>query len=127
MSIPLNILDEYAKIISYKQAKCLYESKLNKKYTKIIYKGTEYQNKNSFAICLNKDMLNEAGITVSKALARYVTKHNLQYNCINEGVYLYTPLVDNYISLLENLMSDGISKKTLCENVDKHTAEYLQN
>lgn len=126
-NIPLNILDEYAKVLSYKQAKKLYESKINEKYKKVIYKGSEYQNKNSFSICLSNDMLNEAGINVNTALARYVDKHQLQYNCIKEGVKLYTPLVDNYISLLEHLMSDGITKKTLCENVDESTKAYLQN
>ena len=77
--IPLHILDEYAKVLSYKQAKKLYESKLQEKFKKVIYKGTEYQNKNSFCVYLNNNILNEANISVNTVLARYVSKHGLQF------------------------------------------------
>jgi len=38
-NIPLQILDEYAKSLTNKQAKMLYEHKLNKKYKKQLNEG----------------------------------------------------------------------------------------
>ena len=106
-NIPLNILDEYAKTISSKQVKMLYESKCNKKFKKALYENMKYQNDNSFSIYLNDFTLDEAHSSVDKALVRYVRKHKLQYNKVSDGVYFYTPLEENYISLLENLVQDG--------------------
>lgn len=126
-NIPLQVLDEYAKSISYKQAKRLYEAKCDNTYKKKIYKGTQYQNKNSFSIYLDNFVLNEANISVNKALSRYVCKHNLQYNIVKEGVYFYTPLADNYMSLLENLVNDGIDKNALIQEVDESTSAYIKN
>lgn len=126
-NIPLHILDEYAKSISYKQAKRLYEAKCDNTYKKKIYKGTQYQNKNSFSVYLDNFVLNEANLTVNKALSRYVNKHCLQYNIVKEGLYLYTPLADNYMSLLEHLVKDGVSKEALSQDVDEGTSSYIQN
>lgn len=125
--IPLHVLNEYAKVLSYTQAKKLYENKCNQKYKKIIYKGTEYQNKNSYSVYLDNYVLNEADLSVNTALARYVNKHQLQYNIVKEGVYFYTPLADNYMSLLEHLINDGVSKQALCQDADENTAKYIQN
>lgn len=125
-NIPLHVLDEYAKQISYKQAKRLYESKLNKKYKKTIYKGTEYQNKNSFSIYLDNSVLNEANISTNTALARYAAKYNLQYNCVNEGLYFYTPLAENYMQLINHLVADGINKDALANNADKSISSYIK-
>lgn len=125
-NIPLQVLDEYAKSISYKQAKRLYEAKCDNTYKKKIYKGTQYQNKNSFSIYLDNFVLNEANLSVNKALAKYVNKHNLQYNIVKEGVYFYTPLADNYMSLLENLVNDGIDKTALIQEVDESTSAYIK-
>ena len=125
-NIPLHVLNEYAKLLSYKQAKKLYENKCNQKYKKVINKGTEYQNKNSYSIYLDNYVLNEANLNVNTALARYVVKHQLQYNLVKEGVYFYTPLTDNYMSLLEHLVKDGVAKKALCQDADENTAAYIK-
>lgn len=126
-NIPLNILDEYAKTISSKQVKMLYESKCNKKFKKALYENMKYQNDNSFSIYLNDFTLDEAHSSVDKALVRYVRKHKLQYNKVSDGVYFYTPLEKNYISLLENLVQDGFDIDLLKENVDSQKATvYLE-
>lgn len=126
-SIPLNILDEYAKTISSKQVKMLYESKCNKKYKKVLYENMKYQNDKSYSIYLNDFTLDEANSSVDKALVRYVNKYKLQFNKVSDGVYLYTPLEENYISLLENLVQDGFDIDLLKENVDSQKATvYLE-
>ena len=127
-NIPLNVLDEYAKTISSKQVNILYESKCNKKFKKALYEGMEYQNDNSYSIYLNAYTLDEAKSSVDKALVRYVNKHKLQYNVVDDGVYLYTPMAENYMSLLENLVQDGFDVEVLKTIVDtQEAAVYLEN
>ena len=127
-NIPLNILDEYAKIISSKQANMLYESKCNKKFKKALYEGMEYQNDDSYSIYLNAYTLDEAKSSVDKALVRYVNKYKLQYNVVDDGVYLYTPMAENYMGLLENLVQDGFDVEVLKTIVDTQSAVvYLEN
>lgn len=127
-NIPLNILDEYAKTISSKQANMLYESKCNKKFKKALYEGMEYQNDDSYSIYLNAYTLDEAKSSVDKALVRYVNKYKLQYNVVDDGVYLYTPMAENYMGLLENLVQDGFDVEVLKTIVDTQSAVvYLEN
>lgn len=127
-NIPLNILDEYAKTISSKQANMLYESKCNKKFKKALYEGMEYQNDDSYSIYLNVYTLDEAKSSVDKALVRYVNKYKLQYNVVDDGVYLYTPMAENYMGLLENLVQDGFDVEVLKTIVDTQSAVvYLEN
>ena len=128
MNIPLNILDTYAKTISTKQANMLYENKCNKKYKKPLYEHLKYQNDNSYKIYLNSFTLDEANLNVDKALARYVNKHQLQYNVVDDGVYLYTPMAENYMSLLEHLVNDGFDVNVLKNIVDTDSAvKYLES
>lgn len=127
-NIPLHILDEYAKTISQKQVNMLYENKCNKKYKKALYEDLKYQNDNSYSIYLNDFTLDEAELSVKKALVRYVNKHKLQYNVVSDGVYFYTPLEENYIALLEDLVNDGLDVDTLKNIVeDQKAAVYLEN
>ena len=126
-NIPLNILDEYAKTISSKQANLLYESKCHKKYKKPLYEDKKYQSDNNYKIYLNTFTLDEANSSIEKALVRYVNKHHLQYNVVNDGVYLYTPMAENYMSLLENLVNDGFNPNVLKNIVDTQAAVvYLE-
>lgn len=128
MNIPLNILDEYAKVISSKQANMLYESKCNKKYKKPLYENKKYQSDDNYKLYLNSFTLDEANSSVEKALSKYVSKHNLQYNVVDDGVYLYTPMAENYMSLLENLVNDGFNVEALKNIVDTQAAVvYLEN
>lgn len=128
MNIPLNILDEYAKVISSKQANMLYESKCNKKYKKPLYENKKYQSDDNYKLYLNSFTLDEANSSVEKALSKYVSKHNLQYNIVDDGVYLYTPMAENYMSLLENLVNDGFNVEALKNIVDTQAAVvYLEN
>ena len=127
-NIPLNVLDEYAKTISSKQANMLYESKCNKKFKKALNEGMEYQNDDSYSIYLNAYTLDEAKSSVDKALVRYVNKYKLQYNVVDDGVYLYTPMAENYMGLLENLVQDGFDVEVLKTIVDtQEAAVYLEN
>lgn len=126
-NIPLNVLDEYAKTISSKQSKMLYESKCKKKYKKALYEGMEYQNDDSYSIYLNAYTLDEAKSSVDKALVRYVNKYHLQYNIVDDGVYFYTPMAENYMGLLENLVNDGFDAEVLKTIVDtQEAAVYLE-
>ena len=128
MNIPLNILDEYAKVISSKQANMLYESKCNKKDKKPLYENKKYQSDDNYKLYLNSFTLDEANSSVEKALSKYVSKHNLQYNIVDDGVYLYTPMAENYMSLLENLVNDGFNVEALKNIVDTQAAVvYLEN
>ena len=127
-NIPLNVLDEYAKVLTTKQSNMLYENKCNKKYKKVLYEDKKYQSNSSYRIYLNAYTLDEANINVTKALARYVSKYNLQYNVVNDGVYLYTPLAENYMGLLENLVNDGFNVEALKNVVNVNEArKYLDN
>lgn len=128
MNIPLNILDEYAKVISSKQANMLYESKCNKKYKKPLYENKKYQSDDNYNLYLSSFTLDEANSSIEKALSKYVSKHNLQYNIVDDGVYLYTPMAENYMSLLENLVNDGFNVEALKNIVDTQAAVvYLEN
>ncbi len=117
-NIPLNVLDEYAKTITSKQMKMLYENKLNKKYRKSLYENMKYQNDNSYNVYLDLYTLNEANMTIDTAIARYVNKYNLQYNKTLDGVYFYSNLEDNYIGLLENLVNDNFNPEALKNSVN---------
>ena len=126
-NIPLNLLDEYAKAISSKQANMLYENKCHKKYKKHLYEDKKYQSDDNYHIYLNSYTLDEAHSSVETALSRYVSKYKLQYNVVDDGVYLYTPLPENYMSLLENLVNDGFNKEALKNIVDMPAAVvYLE-
>lgn len=126
-NIPLNILDEYTKSLSSKQVKMLYESKCNKKYKKPLYEEFKYQNDKSFCIYLNEYTLDEAHFTTDKALARYTNKYNLQFNKVNDGIYFYTPLEENYMGLIKDLANDGFDLETLKEIVETQKATvYLE-
>jgi len=128
MNIPLNILDNYAKTISTKQANMLYEHKCNKKYKKSLYENLKYQNDNSYKLYLDSFTLDNINLSVNEALAKYVNKHQLQYNVVDSGVYLYTPEPENYLSLLENLVHDGMDMNILKEIVNYDGAiKYLEN
>ena len=126
-NIPLNILDEYAKVISSKQANMLYENKCQKKYKKHLYEDKAYQSDNNYHLYLSSYTLDEANSSVEKALIRYVSKHKLQYNIVDDGVYLYTPLPESYMSLLEHLVRDGFNVDALKHVVDNDAAVvYLE-
>ena len=126
-NIPLNVLDEYAKVLTTKQSNMLYENKCNKKYKKELYENKKYQSNSSYKLYLNSYILNEANINVNTALARYVSKYNLQYNVVDNGVYLYTPMAENYMGLLENLIHDGFNKDALKNVVNTKAAkDYLE-
>lgn len=126
-NIPLNILDEYAKVISSKQANMLYENKCQKKYKKRLYEDKAYQNDSNYHLYLSSYTLDEANSSIEKALIRYVSKHKLQYNIVDDGVYLYTPLPESYMSLLEHLVKDGFNVDALKHVVDNDAAVvYLE-
>lgn len=124
-NISLQILDEYAKVITAKQANMLYESKCKKKFKKQLNEGMEYQNNDNFKVYLDLFTLDEANSSVEKALARYVNKYKLQYNVIKEGLYLYTPYEENYEGLLENLYNDGFDVEALKENVSSQSGRVF--
>ena len=131
-NIPLNVLDEYAKTITTKQSNMLYENKLNKKFKKPLYENLKYQNDDNFTLYLSSDIINEANSTLEKVLVRYVDKHHLQYNIVNKGVHLYTPMAENYLELLEHLIADGFNKNSLKKIVDtkpakKHIEQVSKN
>ena len=126
-NIPLNILDNYAKSLTSKQVKMLYENKCQKKFKKPLYENLKYQSDNNYKIYLDTYTLNEANSSIDKTLLRYVNKYNLQYNVVNEGVYLYTALPENYLSLLENLLQDGFNKNSLKNNVNTKFAKHYLN
>ena len=87
----------------------------------------EYQNDDSYSIYLNAYTLDEAKSSVDKALVRYVNKYKLQYNVVDDGVYLYTPMAENYMGLLENLVQDGFDVEVLKTIVDtQEAAVYLE-
>lgn len=117
-NIPLSVLDTYARTISSKQSNMLYETKCNKKYKKKLYENMKYQNDDSYSLFLSNYTLDENNSSVEQALLKYVNKNGLQYNVISEGVYFYTPFIDNYLSLLEDLEHDGFDKKILNELAD---------
>lgn len=109
----LEVLDEYAKTLTKKQVNMLYESKCKKSYEKPLYENLKYQGKDFYNIYLDNYVMNESNLNKRIVLSRYVNKYELQYNVVNEGVYLYTNNFDNYKSLIERLVSDGVSKSSL--------------
>lgn len=127
-NIPLNILDEYAKIITSNQANMLYENKCNKKYKKKLYENKKYQSDEYYHIHLKNYILNDANISVTEALAKYANKFNLQYNILNDGIKFYTPITENYILLLKNLVNDGFNINSLCSVVEsKNEKKFLKS
>ena len=112
-NIPLQILDEYAKSLSTKQAEMLYEHKLNRKYKKSLNEGKEYQTNKNSNIFLTQLMLNEAHMTIGEVIDKFVEKHDLQYNIFNNGIHLYTPYNEDYNMLLSDLVENGFSKDLL--------------
>ena len=105
-NIPLNVLDEYAKLLTPKQVNKLYESKCNKKYKKPLYENKQYQSKDNYSVYLTNYILEKANSSITKVLTSYVNKFKLQYNIINEGVKLYTSNPLNYKELIEKLIDD---------------------
>lgn len=126
-NIPLNILDEYAKTLSSKQVKMLYENKCNKKYKKALYENMKYQNDDSYSLYLSDYVLDEANMSTDKAMIRYINKYDLQYNKVIDGVHFYTPNHNTYIKLLENLVNDGVDIDSLLQVVDdQKSTVYLE-
>ena len=126
-NIPLNVLDDYAMTLTTNQVKMLYENKCQKKYKKPLYEHLKYQNDNNYKIYLTEQILNKANKSLDDILLNYINKYDLQYNIVNEGINLYTPLAENYLSLLENLVQDGFKKSSLKNNVNTKFAKHYLN
>lgn len=124
-NIPLHVLDEYAKVITSKQAAMLYEHKCGKKFVKTLNEGFDNQNNDSYKVYLDLFTLDEANSSIEKALIKYVNKYNLQYNVITEGLYFYTPDEENFNNLLENLYNDGFDIDALKESVTNQSSLVL--
>ena len=124
-NIPLQILDEYAKSLSNKQAKMLYERKLNKKYKKQLNEGMEYQSNDSNHIMLTEFMISKAKTNIGTIIEKYANKYGMQYNIFNNGIHLYTPLYENYVCLLSDLVNDGFDKGLLITMVNTEDEKEL--
>lgn len=124
-NIPLQILDEYAKCLTNKQANMLYERKLNKKYRKQLNEGMEYQTNESNHIMLTEFMISKAKTNIGSIIERYTNKYDVQYNVFNNGIHLYTPLYENYVGLLSELIRDGFDKGLLISMVNTEDEKQL--
>lgn len=124
-NIPLNILDEYAKTITSKQANMLYEHANNKKYQKKLLEGKEYQSSKNCEIFLTEFMINEAKTTIGEVIDRYVNKYGLQYNVFNNSIHLYSPLIENYTALLKDLVNNGFRKDLLATMVKTNAEKEM--
>ena len=124
-NIPLQILDEYAKSLTNKQAKMLYEHKLNKKYRKRLNEGMQYQSNKSNNIMLTEFMIKKAKTNIGTIIERYANKYGVQYNIFNNGIHLYTPLYENYVCLLSDLINDGFDRGLLIQMVKTEDEKQL--
>lgn len=127
-NIPLEMLDKYAQILTKKQAQMLYEHKLRKNYKKPLYESMRYQSNKYNNIMLTEDMLNEAKTDIGSVIDKYVNKYGLQYNIFKRGIHLYTPLLENYVCLLTDLIKNGFKRKSLINAViTKEDKKIIKN
>lgn len=126
-NIPLNILDEYAKTLTSKQVKKLYEAKCKKTYKKPLYENMKYQSDDNYQIRLTKYILEKSNSSIRDILANYANKYDLQYNIVNEDLYLYTPSKIKYKSLVENLINTGFNKQLLISIQNQNARKLIVN
>lgn len=127
-NIPLEMLDKYAQTLTKRQAQMLYEHKCNKKYKKPLYENMRYQSNKNNNIMLTADMLDEAKTDIGSVIDKYANKYALQYNIFKRGIHLYTPLLENYVYLLTDLIKDGFSKRSLMNAVvTKEDKKIIKN
>lgn len=124
-NIPLNILDEYAKSLTATQANKLYERKLNKKYEKHLYEEMEYQTSQNNHIMLTEHIIKKAKTNVGDIIEKFANKYDMQYNVFNNGIHLYTPLYENYMHLLIDLVNNGFDKNLLITMVNNENDKQL--
>ena len=103
----------------------LYERKLNKKYKKQLNEGMEYQSNDSNHIMLTEFMISKAKTNIGTIIEKYANKYGMQYNIFNNGIHLYTPLYENYVCLLSDLVNDGFDKGLLITMVNTEDEKEL--
>lgn len=129
--LSLNVLDEYARTLSVKQVKKLYESKTNKKYNKALFEQVAETSLQPFQYWIDEYTITEFGLPEQTELQSIICNFmdesefaNIEYNVeITEDYSLcfYTKSVDAYtyfLDMFDELYGDIIPADIFKSNID---------
>lgn len=121
-NIKLNILDNYARILTQRQTEKLYEAKCNKTHTKKLLKESSAEE-SKFRVFFPKSVMAEAGQNINRVIS-YLQYGEISngddqvedffYTPTEQGFWAYTIFKDSYEVVLgraaELGLSDGIAE-----------------
>lgn len=119
-NLTLEVLDEYANILSFNQANKLYESKTGKQYEKQLF-----EDSNELKMKLDPITIFKETKMQKVQFANWLNEHcnslmnNIAYKISSEGIEFKTYDRNIYRKLQESLMSAGFSSKKIIEIRDK--------
>ena len=116
----LDVLEEYAKILTIDQANKLYESKTGKQYEKQLF-----EDSNELKLKLDPITIFKETKMQKVQFANWLTEHctalmnNIAYKISSDGIEFKTYDRNIYRKLQESLMTAGFSSKKIVEIRDK--------
>ena len=119
-NLTLEVLEEYAKILTFDQANKLYESKTGKQYEKQLF-----EDFNELRLKLDPITIFKETKMQKVQFANWLNEHcttlmnNIAYKISSEGIEFKTYDRNIYRKLQESLMSAGFSSKKIVEIRDK--------
>lgn len=117
----LEVLEEYAKILTYDQTNKLYESKTGKKYEKQLF-----ENSKQLRMLLDPITIFKETKMQKSQFANWLNENcsslmnNITYKISSEGIEFKTYDRNLYRKLQESLMTAGFSSKRILEIRDKN-------
>ena len=119
-NLTLDVLEEYAKILTIDQANKLYESKTGKQYEKQLF-----EDSNELKLKLDPITIFKETKMQKVQFANWLNEHctalmnNIAYKISSEGIEFKTYDRNIYRKLQESLMTAGFSSKKIVEIRDK--------
>lgn len=135
--LSLLVLDEYAKTLTAKQVKKLYESKTNKKYNKALFEKITENELKPFQYWLSEYTMAEYGlpgiddmtIIIQEFMNDSIYKDEYQLDYINDSICFYTKNIDAYEYFLDTfveLYEDILPNEIINQNIDRRYLKEAQ-
>lgn len=119
-NLSLEILEEYAKVLTLKQTNKLYESKTGKTYQKQLFEDSKELKMKLDPITIFKETKMQKAQFANWLNENYAPlMNNIAYKISSEGIEFKTYDRNLYRKLQESLMNAGFSSKKIVEIRDK--------
>ena len=120
-NISLEILDEYAKVLTFNQTNKLYEAKTGKKYEKQLFENSGELKMKLDPVTIFKQTKMQKAQFASWLNENYSGLMNqISYKISNEGIEFKTYDRNVYRKLQESLMAGGFTSSKILELRDKN-------